>query len=366
MPKEKIGTLRGGFLASPSSLSFIPPHLLAPAPPPPPNPLTRAPTADEWRARRRAEREAREARGGGAEPLFADMLGSGAEFDDLQGEGLSEWVANLGKLMTLLKMRLKGGAYDQAELEELQGEGIFDWVKNLVNVVRKPTEALQSMPKPIADFNAIYDNYSIVSIEICREPLSSGLQNIIDRASSGTLLKSLKDANYEALYHLYANVYLRDDKTGKTKSFRIEKNQRVEVFDKISPPKGGKLGECKGVPNIQPKTWWWKFWQNTNADTFQYSANRNNCQAFLKTRLEALGLLTPELKNFIMQDIDKLIPGAEIQKSIAKGITNAASILQNIFVGGEYEEGYGGMCLGGKCKGNGIGYSLRDGFYSTL
>jgi hypothetical protein len=36
------------------------------------------------------------------------------------------------------------------------------------------------------------------------------------------------------------------------------------------------------------------------------------CQAFLKTRLEALDLLTPELKEFIMQDIDKLIPGKEI------------------------------------------------------
>jgi hypothetical protein len=183
---------------------------------------------------------------------------------------------------------------------------------------------------------------------VCREPLSAGLQNVIDRASSGTLLKSLKDANYDALYHLYANIYLREDKTGKIKTFRIEKNQRVEILDKMPPPKGGVLGKCMSVPNIKPNTPWAKFFDNTNADTWQYSANKNNCQAFLKTRLEALGLLTPELKEFIMQDIDKLIPGKEIQKSIAKGITNVASILQNIYKGGEMEGGMTCNC-GTKC-----------------
>jgi len=47
-----------------------------------------------------------------------------------------------------------------------------------------------------------------------------------------------------------------------------------------------------------------------------------------------MNLLTPDLKEFIMQDIEELIPGAEIQKSIAKGVTNLASILQNIYRGG--------------------------------
>jgi hypothetical protein len=49
-----------------------------------------------------------------------------------------------------------------------------------------------------------------------------------------------------------------------------------------------------------------------------------------------------------MQDIDKLIPGKEIQKSIAKGITNVASILQNIYKGGAMEGGMTCNC-GTKC-----------------
>lgn len=307
MPKKKSGQ-EGGFLANPSSLSHIPPHLLSPAPPPHPNPLASPPTGDEWRARRRAEREAR---GGGAEPLFADMLGGSMEemgFDD----------------------EMEGGAW-------------HDWLQNLYNVIRNPKEALKSEPKPIWDFNDKYGTYDIISMEVCREPLSAGLQNIIDRASRGDLIKNLANSPYDALYHLYANVYLRHTTTGQTKSFRVEKNQRVEIFDKIVPPKGGVKGKCMGVPNIKPNTAWIDFWKNTDETTWNYSANKYNCQNFLKRRLEELNLLTPELKDFIMQDIDTLLPGAEVQKSIAKGITDAASILQNIWKGGE-------MCnCGTKC-----------------
>jgi len=237
----------------------------------------------------------------------------------------------------LFEGMLGGSMHEMGFDDDMEGEGVLDWLQNLYNVIRKPSEALTSMPKPIWDFNQLYGHYAITSIEVCREPLSSGLQSVIDRASSGTLLKSLKEAKYDALYHLYANIYLKEDNTGKTKTFRIEKNQRVEILDKMPPPKGGVLGKCMSVPNIKPNTPWAKFWQNTNADTWQYSANKNNCQAFLKTRLEALDLLTPELKEFIMQDIDNLIPGKEIQKSIAKGITNAANILQNIYRGGGME-----------------------------
>jgi hypothetical protein len=308
--------------------------------------------------------------------LFEGMLGGSMDemgLGEMEGDGLNEWMSNLSKLIKLLKIRAKmvGSGMDMDSVPEgldmdMQGEGITDWFKNLYNVIRKPSEALKSMPKPIADFNDKYGTYDIISMEVCREPLSAGLQNIIDRASGGNLMKTLSSSPYDALYHLYANVYLKHSTTGQTKACRVEKNQRVEIFDKIVPPKGGAKGKCMSVPNIKPNTAWLDFWKNTDETTWNYNAVKYNCQNFLKRRLEELDLLTPELKDFIMQDIDTLLPGAEVQKSIAKGITDAASILQNIWKGGA-------MCnCGDKC-GCGLagGYleqhvHLKDGKYPDI
>jgi len=220
--------------------------------------------------------------------------------------------------------------------DDMVGTGIIDWLQNLYENIKDPRGQQKFMPKPIREFNDIYEGYNIVSMEVCREPLSAGLQNIIDRASRGDLFKNLAKSPYETLFHLYANVYLKDPKTGKTKSFRVEKNQRVEIFDKIVPPKGGPSGKCMSVPNIPSNLPWGRFWDNTDDNTWIYSANKWNCQAFLKTRLEALGLLTPALKEFIMQDIDTILDPVKnkFQISIAKGITDFASIMQNIYKGG--------------------------------
>ena len=206
----------------------------------------------------------------------------------------------------------------------------------IYNVVTNPTKALGSMPKPIMEFNEKYGTYDITSVVICKEPLSDSLQRIIDSASRGELLKNLKNSQYDDLYHLYANVYLKHSTTGKTKSFRIEKNQRVEVFDTIVPPKGGVKGKCMSVPNIKPNTAWLSFWKNADKNSFRYNSTTYNCQNFLKRRLEEMDLLTPELLEFIIQPIDELIPGAAVLKALASGVTSAASILQNIYVGGEY------------------------------
>jgi hypothetical protein len=246
-----------------------------------------------------------------------------------------------GNTDTQLFEGMLGGSMQEMGLDDMEGGAWHDWLQNLYDVIRRPKEALGSMPKPIWEHKNEYGSYGIVSIEICREPLSKGLQNIIDRASRGDLIKNLAKSPYEDLFHLYANVYLKNPLTGKTTSFRVEKNQRVEIFNKIVPPKGNS-GKCMGVPNIPmknglPTIGWFKFWDNTDNTTWEYSANRFNCQAFLKTRLETLGLLTPALKEFIMQDIDTILDPVKnkFQISVAKGITNFANIMQNIYMGGE-------------------------------
>lgn len=121
MPKDKIGTLRGG--ANTGYPYLPPPHTSYPPPPPPPPPVAelQLPDVAEWRARRRAyeaplrERLALErainrgdrARGGGANAMHQEMFGNGLSSDemDMEGDGITEWMSNLSKLFKLLKMR---------------------------------------------------------------------------------------------------------------------------------------------------------------------------------------------------------------------------------------------------------------------
>jgi hypothetical protein len=213
-------------------------------------------------------------------------------------------------------------------------------------VITKPKEALSEMPKRIWEFQDEYGDWTVTSWEVCREPLSSGLTKFIDLASRGQLLKNKDKLKYDDIFHLYSNIYLKDPKTGKTKDLRLEKNQRVNVFPIVPYKKGGK---CMSVGNI-PKDLIFRTLINKDTDktTWEYSADRFNCQDFTKKRLEAVGLLTEPLRNFVMQDIQELLPNAKIQIQIAKGVTNVASIFENIMQGGELEGGMTCNC-GKKC-----------------
>jgi hypothetical protein len=224
---------------------------------------------------------------------------------------------------------------------DMEGEGIKDWIKNLYNVIRRPSDALTGMPKKIRDFTDEYGGWNVVSWSVCREPLSQGLTRVIDLATRGQLLKNKDKLNYDDIFHLYSDIYLKDSKTGKTKAIRLDKNARVNIGSIVPYKKGGS---CMSVPNI-PSNLLFRTLINKDTDktTWEYSSDRFNCQDYTSKRLEAVGLLTEPLRNFIMQDVPALLPDAKIQLQLAKGVTNIASIFENIMQGGE-------MCnCGSKC-----------------
>jgi len=215
---------------------------------------------------------------------------------------------------------------------DMEGEGIKDWIKNLYNVIRRPSDALTGMPKRIRDFTDEYGGWNVVSWSVCREPLSKGLTYVIDLATRGQLLKNKDKLNYDDIFHLYSDIYLKDPKTGKTKAIRLDKNARVNIGSVVPYKKGGS---CMGVPNI-PKNLVFDTLINKDTDknTYEYSADKFNCQDYTSKRLEAVGLLTEPLRKFIMQDVPALLPDAKIQLQLAKGVTNIASIFENIMQGG--------------------------------
>jgi len=241
--------------------------------------------------------------------------------------------------------------------DEMEGEGITDWLQNLYNVITKPKQALSEMPKRIWEFQDEYGDWNVVSWSVCREPLSSGLTRVIDLATRGQLLKNKDKLNYDDIFHLYSDIYLKDSKTGKTKAIRLDKNARVNIGSVVPYKKGGS---CMGVGNI-PKDLIFRTLINKDTDknTWEYSSDRFNCQDYTSKRLEAVGLLTEPLRKFIMQDVPALLPDAKIQLQLAKGVTNIASIFENIMQGGELEGGMICNC-GKKC-----GCGMKGGYVES-
>ena len=216
-------------------------------------------------------------------------------------------------------------------LEELQGDGLLDWIRNLKNVVLNPNKALISIPKPVTDFLQKYGSYKIVSINVCREPLQQMIIKLGDKLTDGKLTENRKNLNYDDVFHLYISLQITQG--SETKTVLLEKNQRVIVEIKDKQPKVG--GQCVPVrmnKSIDLNTF---MMTNINSNTWLYDAVNFNCQDYVSKRLQSNGMMTPELNTFINQDVNQLLPNKVLQK-IAKGATNIASLLQNIYSGGEY------------------------------
>lgn len=167
----------------------------------------------------------------------------------------------------------------------------------------------------------------ISSIQVCRSPIQSYIQKIID-------LVSIKSTPYDKLFHLYGLIKLDNGAT-----YRFEKNQVIEIakYNKDSD------SDCVSVPmnkDILFGEFFMKAQTAGGADYFKYDGFTNNCQDFILTCLRANSLLNPELSKFIKQDVQNLVP--PLIEKFGRKVTDLAAAA-DVLVNGEGMMGYGLM-----------------------
>lgn len=192
---------------------------------------------------------------------------------------------------------------------------------------------LERRPRPLRKFMKKKGSEQIKRISVCRVPVTKMLQTLLNALQLGRYNRTIRRLNYEDVFHLYLVLEYENGET-----YIMEKNQRV-IIKKIDSNFLQRKGvQCKSVDmrKVYNLNGMITRAETNNKGTFyRYSANNQNCQKFVLDVLTSSNLITPELKDFIYQDAQKLLPKGIVQ-SLAQRATDLGGVFDTIIHGGEY------------------------------
>jgi hypothetical protein len=211
--------------------------------------------------------------------------------------------------------------------------------KSTPNFIKKPLQAVQSYGHTVIEgrndyqpkARAIIKQYGdkpIKAMKIIRQPIQSFINTAFNALTFGQFQKKLDELPYDKLFHLRMVVTMEDNK-----QIQIEKNEVINLTLKIDTVKGQ---EEMNVNIMSPIT------LNQLLDGgktilkdryFSYRAFGNNCQDYQLALLKGSNLLTPQLENFIKQDVSELANINPYLKKIANAFTDLGGKFNEIIHG---------------------------------
>jgi len=231
----------------------------------------------------------------------------------------------------------------------LDGDGFFsdffgkvkDVAKGIVNRVTGVSRGIREGYSPKArSYLQKYGNYIVTNIFIRRKPIIRIIDRFLNIVSLGKLDEAKAKLNYDNLFHLSMVFALRPPNrpsgSGGAVYIRVEKNEVInidelsykEVIDQPYIQFGVPLGfTFKGMMDEAQAS--------KGPDFFKYDAFNNNCQIFVAGILNANGLLTERLKDFILQDTESILKQLpSYVKPFARGVTDIGA-LANVALEGQ-------------------------------
>ncbi len=180
-------------------------------------------------------------------------------------------------------------------------------------------------------------NSEIVSLKAIRTPVSKYLEGVLSLITKGKYDQAKKSLSYDRMFHLALVIELRDA-NGNTTLNKVEKlaepnfqktddsvfaNPKTESIDVPLNDKQITAGEF--VKNAQAKM---------GTGFYNYDAFSTNCQHFVMGLLDANGLGSSEIKEFVYQNVEELLrQQPQYTGDFAKFITNLGHIKDRIFQG---------------------------------
>lgn len=185
---------------------------------------------------------------------------------------------------------------------------------------------LNKRPKILNNYLNMYGNIKIITIIICRKPVSKIYQQILNIVSMGEFNKNKKKYLYDNVFHLYI-IMIFDNGT----QLKIEKNQRINISKNVE----------LGTENIYLYNVNITFNELINnaerfvslKDLYRYNAFSTNCQHFILSILQTNYLMNQQIKNFILQSVGELITN-NIIKHASQSITDVAAVSDYLIKGG--------------------------------
>lgn len=207
-----------------------------------------------------------------------------------------------------------------------------DFVGRGIDRAKKAVGSLFSnnLPKSFRDTLEKYKDNTIVTIQVCREPLTKAVSTFANLITAGTFNEVASSQGEAGFFHLYSLITL-DNGT----KLIYEKNERpvLQVSNKNPPSPFNNDSVSVNGNNIPLGEFVSKAMKRMGEDKYiTYDPIQNNCQDFLLNSMQANGLSTPELSSFIKQDVDELIEKTpSFSKQLAKGATGIGGTLREIW-----------------------------------
>ena len=222
----------------------------------------------------------------------------------------------------------------------VRGRGFSNLFKNLSRPLQETYDqtkrtfnalafGITDYSKAFRDVLSRYGDVPIKSIMVCRSPVQQTVQEAMNLVSLGAFKKRLSRQSYDEIYHLFALITLEDG--------------TVLTLDKqaILTLKVGNKNYQDSINVSQPFTNLNEMLEKTKSSMgndafFGYNAKSNNCQVFLFQFLQANGKATPQLRSFIVQDVDSLFD--DNLEYFSKLVTDLGSKVSTIQYGGDVNE----------------------------
>jgi hypothetical protein len=173
-------------------------------------------------------------------------------------------------------------------------------------------------------------DFRITRMTVCKDVINRFAYNAMNILTGSQFQEEMSKLNYDDAYHLY--IILKLD---TNEYYRLEKNQVMALV-----PAKGDEGTKRIEVNIDNNIRYTlnemlaKTERLMGDDLFIYNGASTNCQDFIYRFLKANGLDTPELKKFIVQDmqtvISKLPP---LIQSFQRGVTDVAGLFDVLLEG---------------------------------
>lgn len=142
----------------------------------------------------------------------------------------------------------------------------------------------------------------ITRLQACRMPVASAISWALNLISLGSFFRNMARQGYDKMFHLFLLAKLDDGS-----SWRFERNEVISLAQYNQQPEDAQEVFIAGR-DLTLQGMWDKALEMKGPEIYLYDPIKCNCQDFVATMLGANGLLTPELRAYVVQDATHLLP----------------------------------------------------------
>ena len=208
------------------------------------------------------------------------------------------------------------------------GKGIVSKIKDGYNYVKGKFKNVvdgikggvrKDFSPSIRNLLAKIGSESISEIKVCRKPINSMVNNVLNWASSGKLEQNTKEAGYDKLMHLFMLIKLANGQV-----YQAEKNHVIEM-KKASWDTSGEQERVNVKSGLTLNKMFENAIKSQGENFFIYDSKKYNCQRFIEACLRANGMWNSVLQSFVLQNAESIYKNLGLLEKAAKEVTDVAN-----------------------------------------